>query len=184
MSPGMEAYDEVDVIESFEDFDGGTESVFSFRPGKKVSARGGLAGATLHTPKGQAKLNFPEPVATLNNLKLHEHALNANTQRINLMQNELARLRRELALRRSDPQGQSILPLFLMMKLSKDFKGHTHPDNGKPPTIATDSSGLSSMLPLLMFMPNMFGQSGAAPAASGQQDSMSPLMMMVMMEAL
>jgi hypothetical protein len=58
MTAGMEAYDEVDAVESFDDFES-TAEAFPFRPGRKVFAPGGLASATLHTPKGPAKLNLP-----------------------------------------------------------------------------------------------------------------------------
>jgi hypothetical protein len=180
---GMESFDEVDMVESFDEFDSGAEAALPFGLGKKVFAPGGLASATLHTPKGPAKLNLPSPVATLKQYRTLENALNANTQRVNLVQNELARVRRELAIRRSDPQSQNMMSMFLLMKLSKDFKGHTHESLDDPPTIDADSSGFSSLLPLLMLQPNLFGQSGASTPVSGTQDAMSPLMLMVMMEA-
>jgi hypothetical protein len=179
----MEAYDEVDGFEDFDDFES-TAEAFPFRRGKKVFAPGGLSTATLHTPKGPAKLNLPSAVPTLAQFRTLEQALNANTQRVNLVQNELTRVRRELALRRSDPQEQNSLSMFLLMKLSKDFKAHTHTANSAPPTVPTDSSGFSSFLPLLMFQPGLFGQTSAARPGSGTQDAMSPLMMMILMDAL
>jgi hypothetical protein len=183
MTAGMESFDEVDMVESFDEFDGAAEAVFPFRPGRKVFAPGGLASATLHTPKGPAKLNLPSPVPTLTQFRTLEQALNANTQRVNLVQNELTRVRRELALRRGDPQGQNSLSMFLLMKLSKDFKTHTHTANNTAPTVPTDS--FSSMLPLLMLQPGIFGQTSAAsPGGSSTQDAMSPIMMMVLMDAL
>jgi hypothetical protein len=183
MTPSMENFDEVDVVESFDEFDGAAEAAFPFRPGRKVFAPGGVSSATLHTPKGPAKLNLPSPVPTLTQFRTLEQALNANTQRVNLVQNELTRVRRELALRRSDPQGQSTLSMFLLMKLSKDFKTHTHTANNTPPTVAASDS-FSSFLPLLMLQPGLFGQTSAASPVSGTQDAMSPIMMMVLMDAL
>jgi hypothetical protein len=183
MTPGMDGYDEIDMIESFEDFDSGAEAAFPFRPGKKVFAPGGLASATLHTPKGPAKLNLPSPVPTLTQFRTLEQALNANTQRVNLVHNELARVRRDLALRRSDPQGQNTLSMFLMLKLRSDFAKHKHKEDGTV-AVPSDSSGLSSFLPLLLLQPNLFGQSGAATPGSATQDAMSPLMMIALMEFL
>src|SRR6266540_2555157 len=174
MTASMEAYDEVDAIEGFDDFESTGEA---FRPGRKVFVAGGLSTATLYTPKGPAKLNLPSPVPTLTQFRTLEQALNANTQRVNAVQTELARVRREVALRRRDPQGQNPLSMFLLMKLSKDFKTHTHEAIDKPPKVSADSSGFSSFLPLLMLQPGMFGQSGTGSSSSGAQDAMSPLMM-------
>jgi len=41
-----------------------------------VFAPGGLVSATLHTPKGPAKLNLPSPVPTLTQFRTLEQALN------------------------------------------------------------------------------------------------------------
>jgi hypothetical protein len=184
MTPGFESYDEVDMVESFDEFDSGSEAAVTFRPGRKIFAPGGLVSATLNTPKGPAKLSLPSPVPTLTQFRTLEQALNSNTQRVNLAYIELARVRRELALRRSDPQNQNMLSMFLMMKLSKDFKQHKHKADGTV-ELAADSGGLSSLLPLLMLQPNMFGgQSGAASPAPGSADAMSPIMMFVMMDLL
>jgi hypothetical protein len=184
MTPGFESYDEVDMVESFDEFDSGAEAAYTFRPGRKVFAPGGLASATLHTPKGPAKLNLPSPVPTLTQFRTLEQALNANTQRVNLVHSELARVRRELALRRSDPQSQNMMSMFLMLKLRQDFSKHKHNKSDGTVEVSSDSSGFSSFLPLLMLQPNLFGQSGAANPVSGTQDAMSPFMLIAMMEFL
>jgi hypothetical protein len=187
MTPAMEAYDEVDGVEGFDDFESTAEAIpFPFRPGVKVFAPGGLSTATLQTPKGPAKLTMPSPVPTLAQFRTLEQALNANTQRVNAVNTELARVRRELALRRRDPQGQNMMPLLLTLKLSKEFKGHTHDGAGVGAVkLSTTSDTLSSFLPLLMFMPNLFGGNSALSGAqsSTASDAMSPLMLMILMEA-
>ena len=113
---------------------------------------------------------MPSAVPTLAQFRTLEQALNANTQRVNSVQTELARVRRELALRRQDPQGQSMMPLLLTLKLSKDFKGHKHDATG---AVSLSSTGdiLSTMLPFLMFMPGMFGQSGCRELGLGHPGS-------------
>jgi hypothetical protein len=179
-----ESFDEVDTIESFDEFDGGAEASVAFRPGRKIFAPGGLASATLHTPKGPAKLNLPSPVPTLTQFRTLEQALNANTQRLNLAYNELARVRRQLAVRRADPQ-TNMMSMFLMLKLSKDFKQHKHKASDGTVDLPADSGGLSSFLPLLMLQPNLFGQPASGSATPGAQDPMSsPIMMFVLMDLL
>jgi hypothetical protein len=182
MTTFAEGYDEVESFESF-DFESADEAARPLRPGGRVFAPGGLSSATLHTPKGPAKLNLPSPVPTLAQFRTLEQALNANTQRVNAVQNELTRVRRELALRRQDPQSQNTMSMFLLLKLSQDFKKHTHAAIDQPPKVSADSSGFSSFLPLMMLQPGMFGQAGAGSSSSGIQDAMSPLMLMVLMEA-
>ena len=90
MTTFAEGYDEVESFESF-DFESADEAARPFRPGGRVFAPGGLSSATLHTPKGPAKLNLPSPVPTLTQFRTLEQALNANTQRVNAVQNELTR---------------------------------------------------------------------------------------------
>jgi len=182
MTTFAEGYDEVESFESF-DFESADEAARPFRPGGRVFAPGGLSSATLHTPKGPAKLNLPSPVPTLAQFRTLEQALNANTQRVNAVQSELTRVRRELALRRQDPQSQNTMSMFLLMKLRQDFKGHKHKADGTV-DVSSDGSSFSSFLPLLMLQPGMFGQSGAGSSSSGTQDAMSPLMLMALMEAL
>jgi hypothetical protein len=183
MTPAMEAYDEVDGVEGFDDFESTAEAVrFPFRPGVKVFAPRGPLTATLNTPKGQAQLSLPPTVATVTQVQTLQQAVNANTQRMNAA---LAQVR-QLALRRQDPQGQNMMPLLLTLKLSKDFKGHTHGTGGAPVTLSTTSDPLSTFLPLMMFMPGMFGGGSALPGAqsSTAQDPMSLIMLMTFMDAI
>jgi hypothetical protein len=185
----MDGYDEVDAIESFDDLELADEAAFSFRPGRRVHVAGGLSTATLHTPKGPAKLNLPSPVPTLTQFRTLEAALNSNTQRVNAVHAELTRVRRELALRRKDPQGGMSTLLFSLMgqrKLREDLDGHTHSANNTKPTFPTSTGGgSSSFLPFLLLQPGIFGQSGTGNSPSGGQDGMSSMLMMfVLMDLL
>jgi hypothetical protein len=141
--------------------------------------------ATLTTSQGTAILNLPQAVAA-------DARVDVLEQRFNLLQTELVRVRAELALRRGDSSGQSTLfLLFTLMnqkKLREDLEGHTHdvdttttpPTTGKPKLpAASSSSSFSSFLPLLLFMPGIFGQA----STGSTQDAMSPLMMLVLADA-
>jgi hypothetical protein len=188
MNGSMEGYDEVEAIEGFDDFESTGEARFrpGIRPGRTVVAPGVVRTAQLDTPRGRATLTMPAPVVTLAAHQALVQAVNANTQQIN---NVLAHVRREIALRPRD-QGQNMLPLILTLKLQQDLKGHTHTGNNIPPTFPTTSGGgLSSGLPLiLLFMPGLFGQftggSSSGTQSSGTQDAMSPLLMLVLLDLL
>jgi len=189
----MEAYDEVDTVEAFGDFESTDEATSAYRPGSRVYAPGGISTATLQTRNGTAKLNLPSAVPTLAQFRKIEQALNATIQRVNGVQAELVRVRRELALRTRD-QGQNFLPLMLTLKVSKDLKDHTHSLTAGATTTGTanlssSGGGFSSFLPLLLLAPGLFGQSSAGNSpsgyqSSGTQDAMSPLMMFVMADML
>ena len=180
--------DSYDVEESsFEDFDSTDELTLpSFlRPGKKVSVPGtGLLSATLNTPKGPAKLSLPTPVPTHTQFRQLESALNAQTQRLNAVQAELARLRRR------QPQGSGmmgmLMPLLMHKKLKEDFLEHTHSaNNTKPTPPAASSDPLTSLLPLLMLAPGMLGGSSSNPSSSKESDLFSnPLVLMMLFDAL
>jgi hypothetical protein len=185
MTPAMEAYDEVDGVEGFDDFESTAEAVrYPFRPGVKVFVPPGGGTATLETPKGRAQLNLPPTVATVTQVQRLQQAVNANTARMNAA---LAQVRRELALRRQDPMGQNMMPLLLTLKLSQDFKGHTHGAGGAPVTLNTTSDAFSTFLPLMMFMPGMFG-GGSAPSgaqsSTSQEATWSPVMLMILAGAI
>jgi hypothetical protein len=189
MNGFMEGYDEVEAIEGFDDFESTGEARFrpSIRPGRRVVAPGVVTSAKLDTPRGQATLTMPAPVVTLAAHQALVQAVNANTQRMNEV---LARVRRELALRPRD-QGQNMLPLILTLKLQQDLKGHTHTGNNTPPTFPTASGGgLSSGFPLiLLFMPGLFGQftggSSSGTQSSGTpSDPMQQVMMMLLLGLL
>ena len=97
---------------------------------------------------------------------------------MNAVQTELVRVRRELALRARDPQGQStILMLLLFRQLSSSQLS------------STSGSGFSSFLPILLLLqPGMFGQftggSSSGTQSSSTQDAMSPLLMLAMLDLL
>jgi hypothetical protein len=174
MNGSTETYDEVEAVEGFDDVESMGEAT-PLRPGRRVFAPGGLSTATLNTPRGPAKLSLPSPVPTLAQFRTLERAVNANTQRVNAVQTELARVRRELALRPRDLQGQSPIFLFLLLRLLER------------PT-AGSSSGLASFLPILLLMPGLFGQftggSSSGTQSSGTQDAMSPLLWLVLLDRL
>lgn len=167
------------------------------RPGRPVFAPGGFASATLQTPRGPAKLNLPAPVATLTQLRTLEAAVNANTRRLNTVQADLIRAKRELALRRRDQQGQDpTMLLFVLLSQSqfrKEFDGHTHtvaiPGDGSATTSApppSSKSSFSSILPLLILMPNLFGGSQGSPSTGSQGGfmGMSPILMFFLFQEL
>jgi hypothetical protein len=192
----MSAYSEsYDVEESsFEEFDGSDElSLPFFKPGKKVSVPGtGLLSATLNTPKGPAKLNLPTAVPTQTQFRQLESALNAQTQRVNAVQAELVKVRRELVLRRRDQAGMgssSMMSMLMPMLIQKKLKDHRHnATTGVVEFPAGSSDSLTTLLPLLMFAPNMFGggsNQARTASAGGEQDAFSnPFMMIMLMEAL
>jgi hypothetical protein len=191
MSAYAESYDAEES--SFEDFDATDElSLPSFlRPGKKVSVPGaGLLSATLNTPKGPAKLSLPTPVPTQTQFRQLESALNAQTQRLNAVQSEVAKMRRELVLRRQ-AQGSSgmmsmLLPLLMQKKLKDDFLGHTHAALNAPPVLSASSGdALSSLLPLLLLSPGLLGGSSSTNGSSREPDiSSNPLVMMMLFDVL
>lgn len=185
MTAYPEAY-EVDESEFFEDFETTDEARLGFRPGRKVSVPGtGLTSATLNTPKGPARLNLPAALTTVTQFRQLEAALNAQTQRVNTMQAELVRMRRELAARRRDQAGQGssslLFPLLLQKKLRDDLEGHTHSGNNVPPTFPAGSGGgFSSLLPLLLLSPGIFGGAPTTGSPGTGQDAMSPLLLLLL----
>ncbi|SEO52983.1 hypothetical protein SAMN02990966_02198 [Rhodospirillales bacterium URHD0017] len=199
MTPDAESYESYEYdVESSEFLD---EAAYSDeaarRPGRPVFVRGGFASATLQTPRGPAKLNLPAAVATVTQLKTIENAVNANTRRMNLVQADLVRVRRELAVRRRDQQGQGMFPLLFMLlsqsQFRKDFEAHTHGVPGitagsatatsNPPASSAGKSSFSSLLPLLFLQPGIFGGNQGNASATGSQDSfmgMSPILMLIL----
>jgi len=200
MTPDAESY-EYDV-ESSEFLD---EAAFSDeaarRPGRPVFAPGGLASATLQTPRGPARLNLPAPVATLTQLRTLENAVNANTRRLNAMQADLVRARRELAVRRRDQQGQGtsglLFALLFQSQFRKQFESHTHSvsgittgtgtvSSGPPVTGGGSTSSFSSILPFLHLQPGIFCES-PGNASRGYQDGfmgMSPILMFLLFQEI
>ena len=178
MTPAMEAYDEVDGVEGFDDFESAAEAI-PFRPRREGVRAGGPSTATLHTPKGPAQLSLPPTVATV-------PVGPAGAEREYPPDEcRACPAAPELVLRRQDPLGQSMMPLLLTLKLSKDFKGHTHGAGGAAVTLSTTSDPFSTVLPLLMFMPNLFGGGSALPGTRSPtaQDPMSMIMLMIFMDA-
>jgi hypothetical protein len=175
MTPAMEAYDEVDGVEGFDDF----ESVRDHRSQPRMGvAPGGFAlqgfrTARLDTPKGVATLTMPQAMATATDVQGLYRSLQADLARV-----------RKLALRPSDPQGLNMMSLFLLMKLKKDLEEHTHDSGPKPTFDSASTGGFSSFLPLLMLQPGLFGGvSGfSSTQSSTTQDAMSPLMLMILMD--
>jgi hypothetical protein len=193
MNGSMEGYDEVDAVESFDDFES-TEATYPFRPGRKVSVPGGVLTATFLPSRGgpPGKLQMPALMATDKQLQTVVQALNANTQRLNAFHTQLDRVRK-VAVRPPDPQGQATMSLFLLMQLRKDLEEHTHGGDGAKPTFPTASGGgFSSFLPILLLQPGLFGQSqpglfgqsSGGSSSSGTQGTMSLLSMFVLMQLI
>ncbi len=177
MTTFEEAYEyEAESSEFMEDFELSDEAVR--RPGRPVrpSLQGALSSATLYTPRGPATLNLPAPVATLAQFRALEQAVNANTQRLNTVQAELMRVRRELVIRRRGQQGMSssmLLPILLLEQLSGELEGHIHPPDNTQPVLPRGRGGFASILPLLLLLqPGIFGGS-----SGGQDSGISPLLL-------
>jgi hypothetical protein len=69
--------------------------------------------------------------------------------------------------------------LLFQKKLRDDLEGHTHSANNALPTLPPGSSGgFSSLLPLLLLSPGIFGgSSGTGSPSTGQDNTMSPLLL-------
>jgi hypothetical protein len=158
MTAPMEAYNEIDSIEGFGNFET-TNEAMPWGPLKKVSVPGGLISATLNTPKGPAKLNLPSAVPTLAQFRSLEQAVNANNQRTSA---ELARLSRLAAAPRPQ-QGIGMMPLLLFGLMAKNrFDTHVHEENNEPPKAGEGGDSFSSLLPLLLLQPNLLGGLGGS----------------------
>jgi hypothetical protein len=78
-----------------------------------------------------------------------------------------------------------LMPLLMNKKLKEELHGHKHDTTGAAVMPASSSDALSSMLPLLMFMPGIFGGSSTTAASSKEPDAFSnPIVMMILMDAL
>jgi hypothetical protein len=173
------------AAESFNELGFGDEATLRAGPLKVnipgLNIPGGLASATLVTPKGPAKLNLPAPVATLTQFRTLEQAVNANSQGLRAVNAEIVRLRQELMNRRRAQDGQAsnglLLTLLSQRNLRDDLEGHTHvsPDAG-PAVVPPDGDGLASILPFLLLSQGGFGS--GSPVQSGQ-DSMWPLLLIL-----
>jgi hypothetical protein len=132
-------------------------------------------------------------VPTQTQFRQLESALNAQTQRLNAVQAELARVRRELVIRRREQQGMGsssmtsmIMPLLMQKKLKEDLQGHTHAGSTAAAVMpASSSDAFSSLLPLLLLAPGMLGGSTTTAASGKEPDAFSnPIVMMILMDAL
>lgn len=194
-APNM--FEETESYSNYEDFEFASEAaVRDHRRGQppRIFVPGGVSSATLTTPKGPAKLNFPAAVPTLQQYRTLEQAVSSTNARLSAAAADLARMRQELAAQRLGGQGgmmSMMFPLMMQRQLQEDLEGHTHGGvtTGTGATkaatmpISSGGSNFSSLLPFIMMQPGMFGGSVAASGASGGQDGMSQMMMMfVMME--
>jgi hypothetical protein len=185
-------FEETESYSNYEDFEFASEAaVRDHRRGQppRIFVPGGVSSATLTTPKGPAKLNFPAAVPTLQQYRTLEQAVSSTNARLSAAAADLARMRQELVAQRQGGQGgmmSMMFPLMMQRQLREDLEGHTHTGGGTGAAVMPTSSGSSSfstLLPFIMMQPGMFGGSGAASGASGGQDGMSQMMMMfVMME--
>ena len=187
MTAPADLYQEVDAFESFDGLEFADEAKSAFMPGRRVFVPGGIASATLHTPKGPAKLNLPSPVPTLAQFRSLEQALNSVTQRLNATNTQLLQVRRELAARKVEQFGSGttgmFLSLFMQKKLRDDLEGHTHTGNNTPPTLPAGGGKLDSLLPILLLQPGIFGgaASPGTAASGGTQESILPLILMMVL---
>ncbi len=188
-APNM--FEETESYSNYEDFEFASEAaVRDHRRGQppRIFVPGGVSSATLTTPKGPAKLNFPAAVPTLQQYRTLEQAVSSTNARLSAAAADLARMRQELAAQRQGGQGgmmSMMFPLMMQRQLREDLEGHTHASGGAGAAVmpTSGSSSFSTLLPFIMMQPGMFGGSGAGSGASGGQDGMSQMMMMfVMME--
>jgi len=137
---------------------------------------GALSSATLHTPRGPATLTLPTAVPTLTQFRALEQTVNTTRQRVDTLQAGIARISRELAVRRRDQDGQATtFPLlsFLIMRRLLDDGGGTQ-----------QSSSLKSILPfLLLCQPNLLSQSSTSSRDSGM-GGFSPILLLLLFDKL
>ena len=167
---------ESEFFEEVESFEG------RYQPARRISIPGaGLASATLVTPRGPAQLSLPAALPTLTQFRTLEAAVNAQAQRLNVVQADLVRVRRELIARRREQGGlgsSGLLPLLLFRRLRDDFDNHSHAATGALPTVTPSTTGgISSLLPLLLLAPGIFGGSSTPGSSGGGNDTMSPLLL-------
>lgn len=189
-APNM--FEETESYSNYEDFEFASEAaVRDHRRGQppRIFVPGGVSSATLTTPKGPAKLSFPAAVPTLQQYRTLEQAVSSTNARLSAATADLARMRQELTAQRQGGQGgmmSMMFPLLMQRQLREDLEGHTHAAGGAGAAVmptSSSSSGFSTLLPLMMMQPGMFGGSGAGSGMSGGQDGMSQMMMIfVMME--
>lgn len=191
MTAPADLYQEVDSFESFDGLEFADEAARSpFTPGRRVFVPGGIASATLNTPKGPARLNLPSPVPTLQQFRSLEQALNAVNQRLNATNTQLLQARRELAARKAEQFGSGstgmILSLIMQKKIRDDLETHTHSANNTVATIPTGGNKFDSLLPILFLQPGIFGgqpqATGAAPAAGGMESILPLILMMTLFD--
>jgi hypothetical protein len=186
MSATAEAFEYgFDAPELFDEFELNEAAIRGrFRPGKTVNFPGSVSSATLNTPKGPATLNLPAPVATLAQFRALEQTVNGNTQRLNAVQTALARITRDVSLRRNDQQSQgTTMMLFSLLSLRRvrdDLAGHTHnATTGAAVLPQGTGSTLTSMLPLILLMqPNALG--GNPGSQDGAMGGISPLLLLAL----
>jgi hypothetical protein len=186
-APNM--FEETESYSNYEDFEFASEAaVRDHRRGQppRIFVPGGVSSATLTTPKGPAKLSFPAAVPTLQQYRTLEQAVSSTNARLSAATADLARMRQELAAQRQGGQGgmmSMMFPLLMQRQLREDLEGHVHGASGTAVMPTSSSSNFSTLLPLMMMQPGMFGGSGAGSGTSGGQDGMSQMMMIfVMME--
>ena len=182
MTAPADLFGEVDSIESYDGMEFADEAARQpFAPGRRVFVPGGIASATLRTPKGDAKLNLPAPVPTLAQFRALEQALNGVTQRLNATNTQLLQVRRELAASKANQLGSGpaglLFPLIMQKQLREELEAHTHTANNTAPTIpASSGGGFDALLPILLLSPNVFGGGTGATPGAAQSDSMSQLL--------
>ena len=186
MTAPADMFDEIEPYESFDGLEFADEKL-PFVPGRRVFSPGGVASATLHTPKGPAKLSLPSPVATLTQYRNLEQTVNSLTQRLNATNAQLLQVRRELATRPRDAGGGMgsmgmILSMITTKKLREDLEKHTHDSTTGVANVPGGGSKLDSILPLLLLAPNMFGGAMGGQSTAGGQDAMSPLMLLLLLD--
>lgn len=179
----FESYDDLEGYDDLEAFDDLEFVDERRRPRRRTRIRvpGGLRSATLHTPRGAARLNLPSAVPTLNQFRTLERAVSANSTRLASAAADLRRMRRMLAVRGRTDQGQDtsmlLFTLLSQRQLRDDLTGHTHTGStaaAQLPAGSGTGGAFGSLLPLLLLQPGILG--GSASRRGGGLGGISPLL--------
>jgi hypothetical protein len=183
MSAPASIYEESDFQESFDGLELADEASILQAGVGKFRIPGGLASATLVTPKGPARLNLPSPVPTLTQFRTLEQAVQANAAALRAANAEIQRLRRELVARRRTDAGQSsnglLLTLLSQRHMRDDLEDHTHVNPPAGQAVVSQDRGIASLLPLLLLTQGGLGQTGSGGPSQGGTESMLPLLLIL-----
>ena len=196
-----DGFDEAEFLPRFLDPLGiskGISNLIRPKPRRKIRHRRvpgrGVGGATIMTPRGQARLRLPSRVPTLSQFRKLESSVRKNAGGVNRLGKDLVRTQVQAKvalgkvsraikdLKKGDGSSGLMNMMLSMMQnqaLRGDINSHHHgddtvPEGGTPPASAIKGKDNSMM----MLLPMMMGQ-----GSDGKDDnSMMMLMMMMAMQ--